>query len=139
MDNCLKSPFPCYFFVYRCRFAFMVAFVPNRIDLPFYSQSVCIKPASCLICLICFASLHPFSQSSVVVCDLQIVFFESLVCFQNPMCDFIGFEMCLLQSFVNRESSYDVKKGIRCDDLVRFLHLLRKSDVWLDNAYFISS
>lgn len=47
---------------YRCRFAFMVVFVPNRVDLPFSSQSVCIKPSSCLICLICFASLHPFES-----------------------------------------------------------------------------
>lgn len=28
--------------LYRCRFAFMVAFVPNRNDLLFYSQSVCV-------------------------------------------------------------------------------------------------
>ena len=52
----------CYFFVYRSRFAFMLAFMPNRMDLPFSSQSVCIKPASCLICLMCFESLHPFES-----------------------------------------------------------------------------
>lgn len=55
-----------YFFAislfYRCRFAFMVVFMHNRMDLLFSSQSVCIKPASCLICLICFASLHPFES-----------------------------------------------------------------------------
>ena len=47
MDDSLKSPFLCYFFVYRCRFAFMEAFVHNRMDLLFSSQSVCSKPASC--------------------------------------------------------------------------------------------
>lgn len=64
--SALNRHFLCNFFAislfYRCRFAFMVAFVPNRMDLPFSSQSVCIKPASCLICLMCFASLHPFES-----------------------------------------------------------------------------
>lgn len=52
---------------------------------------------------------------------------------------FIGFEMRLLKSFINRQSSFDVKRGIRCDGLVWLLHRVRKSDVWSDNAYFISS
>lgn len=62
MDKCLKSPFICSFFVYRCRFAFMVAFVQNRMDLLFFSESVSVKPPVWLICLICFASLHPFES-----------------------------------------------------------------------------
>ena len=33
--------------LYRCRFASMKAFVHNRMDLLFSSQSVCSKPASC--------------------------------------------------------------------------------------------
>lgn len=43
--------------LYRCRFAFMVAFVPNRVDLLFFSQSVCIKPTSCadLLDMFCIA------------------------------------------------------------------------------------
>lgn len=44
--------------LHRCRFAFMVAFVPNRMDLPFSSQSVCVKPASYadLLDVFCIAS-----------------------------------------------------------------------------------
>ena len=52
---------------------------------------------------------------------------------------FIGFEMRLWKSIINRESSVDVKREIRCDGLVGFMHRVRKSDVWSDNAYFISA
>ena len=37
--------------LYRCRFASMKAFVPNRMDLLFSLQSVCSKPASCAVLL----------------------------------------------------------------------------------------
>lgn len=74
---------------YRCRFAFMVVFVPNRVDLPFSSQSVCIKPASCLIFLICFASLYPFVPIGKCCLWFANRVSESLVCFQNPMCDLL--------------------------------------------------
>ena len=65
--------------------------------------------------------------------------FESLVCLQNPMCDLLDFEMRLWKSITNRKSKVDVKRGIRCDGLTGFLHRVLKSDVWSDNAYFISS
>ena len=44
--------------LYRCRFAFMEAFVHNRMDLLFSSQSVCSKPASCadLLDVFCIVS-----------------------------------------------------------------------------------
>lgn len=76
---------------YHCRFAFMVAFVHNRMDLPFSSQSVWIKPPVVPICLICFASFHPFEQ--IVYCCLWFEnrVFESFVCCQNPMCDLLDF------------------------------------------------
>ena len=42
-----------------------------------------------LICLIFFESLHPFG--SIVSCCLRFEnrVFESLACFQNPMCDLL--------------------------------------------------
>lgn len=81
---------------YRCRFAFMEVFVPNRMDLLFSSQSVWIKPPVVLICLICFASLHPFE--SIVSCCLWFEnrVFESLVCCQNPMLDLLDFRCACL-------------------------------------------
>lgn len=61
---------------YRCRFAFMVAFVPNRMDLPFCSQSVCIMPTSCtdLLDMFCIAS------SIWVNRQLLSVIWESFFC-----------------------------------------------------------
>ena len=64
-------------------------------------------------------------------------YFESLVCCKNPMCDLLDFEMRLWKSITNRKSSVDVKRGIRCDGLTGFMHRVRKSDVWSDNAHFI--
>ena len=40
--NALNRHFFAILLFYRCRFAFMGAFVPNRMDLLFSSQSVCI-------------------------------------------------------------------------------------------------
>ena len=40
--NALNRHFFAILLFYRCRFAFMEAFVPNRMDLLFSSQSVCI-------------------------------------------------------------------------------------------------
>ena len=124
---------------YRCRFAFMVAFVPNRVDFPFSSQSVCIKPAS-------YADLLDMFCIVSSICDnrqLLYVIWESYfwIACMPPESDvrFIGFEMRLWKSFINRESSFDAKREIRCDGLVGFLHRVRKSDVWSDNAYFISA
>lgn len=95
---------------YRCRFAFMVVFVPNRVDLPFFSQSVWIKPPVVPICLICFASFHPFG--SIVSCCLWFenrVFWIACLLSESDV-RFIGFEMRFLKSFVNRQSSFDVKE-----------------------------
>ena len=90
-----------------------------------------------LICLIRLASFHPLE--SIVNCCLRFEnrVFESLVCLQNPMCDLLDFEMRLWKSILNRKSSVDVKRGIRCDGLTGFMHRVRKSDVWSDNAHFI--
>ena len=63
--------------------------------------------------------------------------FASLVCLQNPMCDLLDFEMRLWKSILNRKSSVDVNRKIRCDGLIWFLHRVRKSDAWSDNAHFI--
>lgn len=75
--------------LHRCRFAFMVAFVPNRMDLPFSSQSVCIIPTSCtdLLDIFCIASsICANRQLLSVICESC---FESLICCQNPMCDLL--------------------------------------------------
>ena len=139
MDKCLKSPFLCYFFVYRCRFASMKAFVPNRVDLLFSSESICIMPASCA------DLLDVFCIVSSIWANRQLLFVIWESCFwiacmlSESDVRFIGFKMCLLKSFINRESSFDVKRGIRCDGLVWFMHRVRKSDAWSDNAYFISA
>ena len=92
-----------------------------------------------LICLIRLASFHPFVLISICCLRFENRVFESFVCCQNPMCDLLDFEMRLWQSFINRESSFDVKRKIRCDGLIGFLHRVRKSDVWSDNAYSISA
>ena len=55
------------------------------------------------------------------------------------MCDLLDFGIRLWKSTMNRESSVDVKIGIRCDGLTGFVHRVRKSDVWSDNAYSISA
>ena len=70
--------------------------------------------------------------------DLRIVFWIACLLSESDVW-FVGFEMLLLKSFVNRESSFDAKREIRCDGLVRFLHRVRKSDALSDNAYFISA
>ena len=56
--NALNRQFYAISLFYRCRFAFMEAFVPNRVDLLFSSQSVCIMPASCadLLDVFCIVS-----------------------------------------------------------------------------------
>ena len=118
MDNSLKSPFPCYFFVYRCRFAFMVVFVHNRMDLLFSSQSFCIKPASCadLLDMFCIAlSICANRQLLSVICESC---FRIACLLAESDVRFIGFEMRLWKSFINRKSSVDVKRGIRCDGLI---------------------
>ena len=79
MDGSLKSPFLCYFFVYRCRFAFMEAFVPNRMDFVVF-LAICLNLA-CQLWWFAWCVLHrfiPLGQSSVVVCDFRIVFLNRL-------------------------------------------------------------
>ena len=139
MDDSLKSPFPCYFFVHRCRFAFMVVLVPNRADFPFYSQSICIMPASCsdLLDVFCIAS-SLWVNRQLLFTIWESCFWIACLLSESDVW-FIGFEMHLLKSILNHESSFDVKRGIRCDGLVWFLHRVRKSDAWSDNAYFILS
>lgn len=56
--------------------------------------------------------LHRFihlSQSSVVVCDLRIVFLNRFLLSESDV-RFVGFEICFMQSFINRKSSFDVKR-----------------------------
>ena len=59
--------------LYRCRFAFMGAFVPNRVDLLFSSQSVCVKPAICADLLDMFSIV----SSTLVNLKLLLVIWES--------------------------------------------------------------
>lgn len=51
------------------------------------------------ICLICFASLHPFW--SIVKCCLWFAnrVFESLVCRKNPMCDLLDLRCAYVNQF----------------------------------------
>ena len=46
------------------------------------------------------------------------------------MCDLLDFEMRLWKSILNRKSSVDVNRGIRCDGLTGFMHRVRKSDAF---------
>ena len=90
----------------------------NRMDLLFSSQSFCIKPASCADLLDMFCIALSICANRQLLSVILESYFESLVCCKNPMCDFIGFEMRLWKSFINRKSSVDVKRGIRCDGLI---------------------
>ena len=115
----------------------MEVLVPNRMDLLFSSQSFCSKHASCadLLDVFCIASSIWVNRQLLSVI-WESCFWISCLLSESDV-GFIGFEMRLWQSILNRQSSFDVKRGIRCDGLVRFLHRLRKSDVWSDNAYSI--
>ena len=44
-----------------------------------------------LICLMCFASFHPFGSIENCCLRFENRVFESLVCCQNPMCDLLDF------------------------------------------------
>lgn len=157
MDKCLKSPFLCHFFVYRFRFAFMVAFVPNRVDFPFFSQSVCIRQPVVLICLICFASLHPF-WSIVSYClwfenrILNRFFAFRIRCVIYWIWDALAKIICespiivwcekrnpmwWLNSIPASCAEIGCLVSHYCAIICACLICRLKSDVWSDNAYFI--